>query len=94
MIGQRLSPILKEIEETIWEFEANTQAKPNFTMEGFQAATKIFMTVFMDKMFELQTDESLSLKNKLNMAQKAGEDIRQLIKTYTNIDTHEFYKTK
>jgi len=94
MIGQKLSPILKEIEEILWEFEATNQGKPNYTIEGFQAATKIFMSVLMDKMFELQTDESLNLKNRLNMAQKAGEDIRQLIKTYTDIDTYELYKKK
>jgi hypothetical protein len=91
-IGEKISPILTEIEDTLWEFEANNGQKPDFTDEGFRAATKIFMSVLMDKIWELQQDENISMENRCNMVQKAGEDVRKLIKTYTNIDTHERYK--
>jgi hypothetical protein len=92
MLGEKLSPILEEIEYTLWEFEANGGLKPNYTTEGFRAGIKIFMSVLMDKIWELQQDESISIDERINMAQKAGEDVRNLVKTYTNIDTHSLYE--
>lgn len=90
-IGSKISPFLVEIENTLWEFEANRGFKPGFTDHGFRAATKIFMAVMMDKIWELQIDEGMDFKDRLAMAQKCGEDLRQIIKTYTNIDTHKMY---
>lgn len=94
MIGQKLSPILCEIETALWEFEAHADGgvKPEYTIDAFRAAAKIFMSVLMDKMWELQHDESIDMKVRENMALKAGNDFRNLIKTYTNIDTHDLYK--
>lgn len=92
MIGQKLSKILVEIEDTLWEFEANDGLKPEYTIDGFRAGIKIFMSVLMDKIWELQQDDNIDLQDRLNMANKVGEEIRKLIKTYTDIDTHELYK--
>jgi len=92
MIGQKLSVILEEIEDTLWEFEANDGKPPGYTSNGFRAAIKIFMSALMDKMWELQQDEDLTLQDRINMASKAGEDIRALVKTYTDVDCHTFYK--
>lgn len=92
MIGKKLSPILVEIENTLWEFEANSGMKPEFTDEAFMAATKIFMSILMDKMWNLQTNENISNDDRIKMAENAGNEIRQLIKTYTGMDTHDFYK--
>jgi len=92
MIGKKLSPVLAEIEDTLWEFEAHSGLKPEFTEEGFRAAIKIFMAALTDKMWELQAAEKIDLKDRVNMALKAGSDLKQLVKTYTNIDTHELYK--
>jgi len=92
MLGKKISPILIEIENTLLEFEANKNEKPCFTKHGFRAAIKIFMAVLMDKMYELQTDENMLQADRLNMVNQAGKDVRKLIKTYTNIDTHKLYK--
>jgi len=92
MIGEDLQPILNEIEETIWEFEANVGIKPNYPEESLRSATKIFMSVMMDKIFNLQNDESMEMEDRMKMAAACGKDIRKLIKTYTDIDTTEFYK--
>lgn len=91
-IGEKLSPILTEIEDTLWEFEANRGLKPGYTIDGFRSATKIFMSVLMDKIWELQSDEKIDMKDRMDMAEQCGKDVRNLIKTYTNIDTHELYK--
>lgn len=91
MIGQKLSPILEEIENTLWEFEAYNGSKPEYSEAGFRAATKIFMSALMDKMWELQQNENFTLQDRMNMAQKAGEAVRSFVKTYTGIDCHELY---
>jgi hypothetical protein len=91
-IGQKISPILEEIENTLWEFEAFNGSKPEYTEAGFRAATKIFMSVIMDKMWELQDKENITLEDRGNMAVNAGEAVREFVKTYTNIDMHDLYK--
>jgi hypothetical protein len=92
MIGKKISPILDEIEGTLWEFEANIGAKPEYTEDGVRAGIKIFMSVLMDKIWDLQEEEKIDQKTREAMATKAGEDVRQLIRTYTGLDTFDFYK--
>jgi hypothetical protein len=92
-IGERISPILVEVEETLWEFEAKVGQQPHFTDAGFRAAIKIFMATLVDKMYDLQKNEGFEIQDAANMAQKAGESLRSLVKTYTDVDTYDFYKT-
>lgn len=92
MIGEKLSPILMELEDTLVEFELNFGYKPEYTIQGFRAVTKIFMSVVLDKMWELQNWDNLSQYDRENMATKCGEDLRKFIKTYTDIDTFDLYK--
>ena len=91
MIGEKISPILVEIEDTLWEFEAFVGTKPNYTNDGFRAAIKIFMSVLMDKIWELQQDEKINMDDRVKMVEQAGKDLRQLIKTYTDVDTLTLY---
>jgi Tfp pilus assembly ATPase PilU len=92
MLGEQLNPILLEIEDIILEFEAELGEKPNYSLEGFRAATKIFMSTIMDKLWELQEADKISQDDRENMATKCGEDLRKFIKTYTDIDTFDLYK--
>ena len=92
MIGQNISPILEEIENAIWAFEENDGQKPEYTKEGFRAAIKIFMSILMDKIWELQQDEKIDMDDRVYVVQKAGEDVRKLVKTYTDIDCHKLYE--
>ncbi|MEK6883372.1 MAG: hypothetical protein AABY22_27335 [Nanoarchaeota archaeon] len=91
-IGDKLSPIFCEIENMLWEFEANKGIKPDYTIEAFRAGIKIFMSVLMDKIWELQSDEKIEFKDRINMVEKCGQDVRNLVKIYTNIDPHSLYK--
>jgi len=59
----------------------------NFTDEGFRATIKIFSVAFFEKMWKLQEKEDLDDDVREAMAKKCGEDLRNVIKTYTNIDT-------
>ena len=91
-IGQKLSPLLAEIEYTLWENEAVSIKKPDYTEEGFRAAIKIFMSVMMDKMYDLQVKEKIAFEDQVKMSEKLGRSVRKMVKTYTDIDTFELYK--
>lgn len=92
MIGEKLSPILEEIENALIEFEVYNGDKPDFTVDGFRAGIKIFMSVMMDKIYELQEKEDIPFKHREEMAFKCGLEIRDIVKKYTDIDTHDLYK--
>ncbi len=92
-IGQKISPILQEIEETLWEFEANRPGiKPEFTILGFRGAIKIFTSVLLEKIWQKQETNLITQEERQKLAQEAGEVIRELVKKYTGIDSHNLYK--
>ena len=89
--GEKISPILVEIEEAMWEKDFNNPEIPNYTTEAFRASIKIFMSLMLDKMWRLQESEKIDSKDRQNMARKLGEDIQKLVKTYTGVDTKTLY---
>lgn len=88
-LGEKISPILVEIENTLLE---NYETKPGFDDEGFRASVYIFQSALLDKMWELQEKEGIQIETRADMTTKCGESIRSLIKTFTDIDTHNLYK--
>ena len=92
MIGEKLSSVLSEIESALIEFEANVARPPQYTNEGFRAAVKIFLSAMLDKMWKLQEDEGIDINTRADMAEKLGNEIRNIVRIYTNIDTHNLYK--
>ena len=91
-IGEKLSPILEEIEATLLEYEEQELGQPLYTEAGFRAAVKIFMSVVMDSLWNMQELADMTLDERLDMAEEAGLDIKKLIMKYTGIDTHTLYK--
>lgn len=75
----------------MWEFESFSPEKADYTDEGFRAAIKIFTSVFIEKIYDLQEKEGLDHSDRLNMGIQAMKDLKQMIKVYTNIDTEKFY---
>lgn len=55
----------------------------------FMNAVIIFQEALLHKMIELQTKEEMCMTTRAEMSKLAGENIRKLIKTFTNLDTHE-----
>ena len=92
MIGEKLSSVLSEIESALIEFEINVARPPQYTDEGFRASVKIFLSVMLDKMWKLQEDEGIDINTRADMAEKLGTEIRNIVRVYTNIDTHNLYK--
>lgn len=91
MIGKKLQPILLELEKTIAEFNC-TGKKPEYPKDSIHAVSIIFISVLMDKMWEMQETDKMEMKDREEMATKCGEDIRKLIHTYTGLDSHDFFK--
>jgi len=89
-LGEKLSPILEEIEITLWEKDAKDPGLYGFTPPGRRAGIKIFSAILADMMWEKQKDDPLKWK-KLTSG-LLGDDIRALIKKYTDIDTKDLYK--
>lgn len=91
-LGDLLNPVLIELENAVWDYESKFSKTPQYHYDGFKAIVKIFMSAMLDKLWELQEKEDIPQKSREEMALKCGEQLRQLIKTYTDIDTHNFYK--
>lgn len=92
-LGQKLSPILTEIEDTLWEFEANRPGVPlKFSQEGFRAAIKIFTCTLLEKMWDLQQKNAVPQKERERLVTEAGQSIRAFVQKYTGIDPHDLYK--
>ncbi|NBP66122.1 MAG: hypothetical protein EBU66_15855, partial [Bacteroidetes bacterium] len=66
--------------------------KANYSDADFFACIFIFQTALMDKMFDLQNEEKMSMQDRENMAQKCGEELRKFVKVYTGLDTYELAK--
>lgn len=63
--------------------------KPNYSRRDFMNATIIFQTALMDKMFDNQDYDEMSIDDRMKMAESCGLALRNLIHTYTNLDTHK-----
>jgi hypothetical protein len=46
----------------------------------------------LDKMWKLQEDEGIDINTRADMAEKLGNELRNIVRIYTNIDTHNLYK--
>jgi hypothetical protein len=63
--------------------------KPNYSNRDFMNAIIIFQTALMDKMFDNQNYDGMELDDRMKMTQSCGMELRKLIHTYTNLDTHK-----
>jgi hypothetical protein len=88
-LGQKLSPIFKELADTVTE---NLGKKPNYEPSALKDVTQIFMDVVMDAMFNLQKRENITLEDSSAMSEQCGKELRAFVKKWCDIDTHNFYK--
>ena len=95
MIGEKISPILEEIDNACWDFKiAQPNTKPDFTTNGFRAAISIFMFAMMDKSFENMEIKGLTQEEAIIESFKLGQELRQMVLQYTGIDTPDLYSDK
>jgi hypothetical protein len=86
----------KELEiianEILIENSSDTAIKPNYTNREFMNACIIFHNALMDKMYDNQDFDDMLIDDRMNMATSCGTELRNLIRTYTGLDTHEVDK--
>lgn len=63
--------------------------QPHWSNRTFMNALIIFQTALMDKMYENQNYDNMNIQDRMDMANQCGNDLRKLIHTYTNLDTHD-----
>ena len=63
--------------------------KPNYSNRDFMNAVIIFQTALMDKMYDNQDFDSMSIDDRIKMAESCGNELRKLIFVYTGLDTHK-----
>lgn len=83
-------PILEELSKSMLVLRDTPK---QYSDRDLFNATIIMMDVLMNKSFELMQKEQIDLTTASAMCEKCGNEFRQLIKTYTNIDMHELTKT-
>ena len=81
--------IILELEAALWEHDLRTDelnVEPyDYDDETFRACIKLFMSAMLKKMWD--TGEAT-----LEKAEQCGLFLREFIKDYTGIDTHDLYK--
>lgn len=78
--------VLKKIAAAMLE---TAEHKPNFSNDALLDALLIFQTVFTDKVFDCMQEDGSSFDNQCKKIESAGNEIRKLIKVYTNLDIVE-----
>ena len=69
--------------------------KPNYSNRDFMNAVIIFQTALMDKMWDNQIYIEMSIQEQMDMCMNCGAELRELIRKFTGLDTHnieEFLK--
>lgn len=92
-LAEKLEPIFIELENTLLDSAVAKSGPLNFSDDSVRAIIYIFSTMMIDRMWNLSEDEKLELKDRSNLAESLGSELRKFIKTYTNIDTYELYKS-
>jgi len=80
--------ILHELAMLALESDANG-VKYDYTDEDLFNSLVIFNSVLGTKLYDLGISERQGIEIMKKQAQKMGEELRLLIYTYTDIDTHE-----
>lgn len=63
--------------------------KPNFTNREFMNALLIFQTALVDKSYDFMLENRYSEEEQLILIEKCGNAMRELILSYTGLDTHD-----
>lgn len=88
--GKMMSPILLDVELAIADYTTQIGTKPNYDKHALRSATNIFISVLMDRVWELQEKEEMDIDTRNKMAVSCGEEVKRLVKVYTDINMDSF----
>jgi hypothetical protein len=92
MTGEKLSPILEEIEYSLWSFESEHTKPPKFRPSALRSSLKIFMAVFVDRLTSRLTQEGVNQYKAGKAVECFVGEIKALVKNFLGVDTSELYK--
>lgn len=92
MIGKELSPKLVELEKKLIHFELENNVPPEYTLDGFKAIIRLFMSAMMESAWNMQEFEGIRIEERLELCYELGEDIKNLILKHTKINIPDLYK--
>ena len=78
----------KELEALAMEFLKTGETRQKLSNRDFMNCVIVFQFGIMNKMFDLQEKEEMDFDNRAEMVTNCGAEISKLVKTYTDIDTH------
>lgn len=91
-LGEQLEPTLFKIEDTLLAHACITQTPVLFTDDGFRAITYTFMSALTDKMWSLMEKENIPMPDRVQMAERCGNALHEVVRVYTGIDTKKLYE--
>jgi len=91
--GAKITPVLKEVSDSLWEIDAREHQQPyEYGETALNSAVKIMMSVGFDRMWSdfeaLDTDK----ESRLNLVEDFGAELRMLIIKHIGVDMHEEIK--
>ena len=91
--GVIISPILAEIADSMWEIDAIEIQQPyEYADRALADATKIFMSVAMDRFWSNAEKEGWTEEQRSEKVQALGKGLRAFIQDHLGVDSHDFYK--
>ena len=87
--AKNISPVMQELENAFLDV---AEVKQDYDLDTFRAGIYIFQSVIMDKLFDKQLRENISIENAMKEAEMTGYKIRALVLETTGIDTMELYQ--
>jgi hypothetical protein len=94
-IKKQIMSIDKQIEEVIADIAVAMVERndiPNYSERALLNAVIVFSNLLYVHQWNLMERENMPIKDRKNMVEKFGEELRNLVKIYTSIDLHEISK--
>jgi hypothetical protein len=89
-VGEKISIVAEHLSDMLLQNEiSNEDTPPGFTDEGLSSIIHLFSGALMDRVWALQEREEMDFEDRVAMIESLGEKIREIVKTYADIDTHE-----
>ena len=78
-----------QLEQIASEILDRNGIKPNYSNRDFLNTVIIFQDALMDKMYDNQNYDKMSIEQRYEMAETCGKQLHKFIHTFTGLDLHE-----
>lgn len=85
--NKAINDCINEVSDMLMDYNCTVSGPFDFTDRAFLSSVYIMTNASMERMWELQVDEEIHQDDRESMAHSFGNELRLLIKKYTDIDT-------